>query len=263
MPLQRYWRRARTSPDQGDDREGFGRTPRPGASSRNGADHGLKGMKRSTRVGVMLYLSSTQNLSVEQKAFLAHAQGKLNSEELVRALRIYSDLRSDPRFRARLRVQHATVPAEVPPPKPKDPRRIGIGYRDKGSLRPPHRPSLPGEITLSSDQQHHLQNTFGFVPQPILEGQRLTADDFGLRFSRSLQPDQRSALLRGSYQEGGYPLPPRAPTPSAEPGEASQVSSDALIWDKKSGRFMTIGSILTRLIEQRRTDEWWDAEDPP
>lgn len=211
----------------------------------------------------MLYLASTRNLTVQQKAFLAHTQGKLNSDELQRALRIYSALCSDERFRARLRVQQATVPAELSPPRPKEPRRIGIGYRDKGSLRPPHRPSLPGEVTVSSEQEGLLRQQFGFVPTEVLEGQRLTSDQFGLRFARSLQPDQRSDLLRGNYQEGGYPLPTQEPpTPVGKPpNNVHQLDRDSIPWIRDpsgTGRLITIGELIRRALNQAKNDAVWE-----
>jgi hypothetical protein len=158
-------------------------------------------MRRSTKVGVYLYLASTRKLTSEQKAFLAHTQGKLNYDELNRALRIYSDLCSDQRLRARLGVENTTVPALPPPRRPKEQRRIGIGYRDKGSLRPPHRPSLPGEDTISTDQEELLRSTFQDPPLPEA-GERMTADDWSSAFARSRPATSRQP----DYPEGGYRL---------------------------------------------------------
>lgn len=148
-----------------------------------------------------MYLASTRNLSSEQKAFLAHTQGKLNHDELSRALRIYSDLCSDVRLRARFGVEHTTVPVLPPARKTREQRRIGIGYRDKGSLRPPHRPSLPGEATISYDQEKLLRSTFVDPPTPE-PGERMTSDQWNRAFARS-----RPALSRDpDYPEGGYRL---------------------------------------------------------
>jgi hypothetical protein len=164
MGLHFTWRKSRTFPEV-PGQKGFGRTPRHGASPQQRRPQ-VDGMRRSTKVGVYLYLASTRKLTSEQKAFLAHTQGKLNYDELNRALRIYSDLCSDQRLRARLGVENTTVPALPPPRRPKEQRRIGIGYRDKGSLRPPHRPSLPGGDTISTDQEELLRSTFQDPPLP-------------------------------------------------------------------------------------------------
>lgn len=157
-------------------RRGFGRTPRRGSSTLLRCD-ALKGLRRSTRYGVLLYLGSTRNLTSEQKAFLAHQQEKLNSQELNRALKVYSDLRRDERYRARLGISENThVPAEHPPPRRTEQRRIGIGYRDKGALRPPHRPRLPGEFRHETVTEEQVSALYTEDPTHLRRVEEVTAD---------------------------------------------------------------------------------------
>lgn len=209
---------------------GVGRTPRHDSSRQKTSSSypRVQRLKRSTRIGVFLYLARQGHMSTEQRAFLAHLQGKANFDELARAIKVYKDLCSSERLRARLQIEKRHIPAEPSPPRPKEQRRIGIGYRDKGSLRPPHRPTKPGEITVSSDQEALLQQQLKWVPQELLEGQRMTSDEVGLSYARSLRAQHQSALLRhGSYVEGGTPIVSnQPPKPYWEKSPTQQAQED-------------------------------------
>lgn len=188
-----------------------GRTPRPGYPRRSAstAPPPTRGLRRSTRLGILYYLAHTRNISDQQKAYLMHLQGKSQLQELTRARQVFSDLKSDPRVRARLQVERYHIPVLPQPHKPKEKRRIGIGYQDKGSLRPQHRPTKPGEVTVGSSEEAILQQHFSWTPRTLEAGIRSTSDEIGLQFARSLTAPRRHALLRGqSYPEGGYPLTP-------------------------------------------------------
>jgi hypothetical protein len=147
--------------DHGTGRREFGRNPRRSTSSRKAAQRAFAEMRRSTRVGILLYIGSTEHLTQPQKSFLAHAQGRLNSEEINRAIRVCSRLQKEERYRARLRISDLSVPAETSAPRRRTPRRIGIGYRDKGSLRPSHRPVLPAEDRPETMAEELLTETIG------------------------------------------------------------------------------------------------------
>lgn len=183
-----------------------GRTPRHSTPHRrtSSVPPPTRGLRRSTRLGILYFLASTRTISDQQRAYLIHHQGKAQLNELDRARKVFSDLKSDPRVRARLHVEQYHIPVLPEPRKPKERRRIGIGYRDKGSLRPLHRPTKPGEVTVGSSEEALLQQHFSWTPRTLEAGERNTSDEFGLQFARSLTAPRRAALLRGqSYPEGG------------------------------------------------------------
>jgi len=77
--------------------------------------------------------------SPEQVERIAIWQSKVNEVELHSAVVLYKRLLSEPRTLSRFMAQHKNTPvprthqARIP-----EKRRIGVGYRDKGSLRPLH-----------------------------------------------------------------------------------------------------------------------------
>ena len=107
-------------------------------------------VSRAVYHGGLLYRAATESISDEQKEFLCYHQEKLNEAELQKALLVMSQLLRSPRSLAR--ANGSWLPAWVPTLhtklKLREQRRIGVGYRDKGSLRPRHKPSLPGRTTL-------------------------------------------------------------------------------------------------------------------
>lgn len=139
-------------PDQvstGED----GRHPLPGKRSNQGF-RGLKGMRRSTRYGILLYLLSNSKkfeLSENQRLWIIYYSRKFSEAELLRASDVSERLNSDSLFFLRMKKEIQETHVRVPSLNPmtlKEKRRIGIGYRDKGALRPLHQKRDLGEISL-------------------------------------------------------------------------------------------------------------------
>lgn len=109
-------------------------------------------LKKSTYYGILLYLVTefAESLSPEQRAWIVHYSRKLSIAELLKAENFSSKLRTEEqtlkrtqneieRIRTRIpRLENLTTP---------EPNRIGIGYRDKGALRPLHERREFGEIS--------------------------------------------------------------------------------------------------------------------
>jgi hypothetical protein len=100
-----------------------------------------------------LYIQAHYKLEDRQIEYIAHFQAKLNLAEIQSALKFVHVLTTDPRTRARMQVgEHHTplnnqrlVPFSRQRPKLPQQRRIGVGYRDKGSLPKPSRPTWDKE----------------------------------------------------------------------------------------------------------------------
>lgn len=98
--------------------------------------------KKSTRLALFLYIQAHYQLDSRQLEYIAHFQAKLNLDEIQSALKFVHSLTTNPRTRARMQIgEHHTVshnvrqvPFSRPRPKLPQQRRIGVGYRDKGSL---------------------------------------------------------------------------------------------------------------------------------
>lgn len=130
-------------------RKSVGRTPQLGSPRGNSNP---RAMKKATRLGLYLYISAHIKLKDQQIAYIANFQAKLNLEEVQRALQFSHVLTTDPRTRARngLPVHPESefdkiklgslVPFLRARPARRDQRRIGVGYRDKGSLPRHSRP---------------------------------------------------------------------------------------------------------------------------
>lgn len=101
-------------------------------------------LKTSTFLGMLLFLQRNNRLSEDQERFVLKLQGKVKFEELQSAIELLRRLTESPRAAARasqdleacLR-KCGRLPAKS---RPAENRRIGVGYRDKGSLRPKHKP---------------------------------------------------------------------------------------------------------------------------
>jgi hypothetical protein len=139
-------------PDQvstGED----GRHPLLGKRSSQGF-RDLKGMRKSTRYGILLYLLSNSKdfeLSENQRLWIIYYSRKFSEAELLRASDVSERLNSDSLFLLRMKKEIHETHVRVPSLNPlnlKEKRRIGIGYRDKGALRPLHQKRDLGEISL-------------------------------------------------------------------------------------------------------------------
>jgi hypothetical protein len=107
-----------------------------------------KRLNRSTFLGYLLYLQRQHRLSEEQERFVIRLQSKANLEELAASIDLLTKLSNSERSaaRAKMDLELAFQRCGRIPAKSKTPevRRIGVGYRDKGALRPTHRPHAIG-----------------------------------------------------------------------------------------------------------------------
>jgi hypothetical protein len=100
------------------------------------------GMRRRTELGFLLFLQYQAKLSPGQWAYLLGLQRKSTSEEIDSAIGLFRALLASQRSQARARKDLEKVLSSTPSLSPKsvrrEQRRIGVGYRDKGTLRLPH-----------------------------------------------------------------------------------------------------------------------------
>jgi len=107
---------------------------------------------KSIRLAVYLYISSHYRISDNQREWIAHFQARLNLTQIQKALKFGHILTTDPRTRARMQITEKviktdsgelqkialfrgkSIPIGNSRPKIREQRRIGVGYRDKGSL---------------------------------------------------------------------------------------------------------------------------------
>lgn len=139
--------------------------------------HRRKGkLKKSTYFGILLYLLSEyrEDLGPEQVAWIVRFQSKLRDEELLRAAQFSSKLRTEPRTLQRTQSEIERVRRNVPRlelPRLRESRRIGIGYRDKGALRPLHLRRTEGETAF------WLEDLKWFLPINEVEGKWVSAEE--------------------------------------------------------------------------------------
>lgn len=123
------------------------RTPQPDnpRASRN-----AHGYKKSTLLAIYLYHRVHNKLEDKQNQFIANFQRKMYLSEVLSSLEFLHKIETNPRIRARLRIDSVKVPFYHPRPrKRRDQRRIGVGYRDKGSLPKRARPDWNKDNTLN------------------------------------------------------------------------------------------------------------------
>lgn len=138
------------------------RTARPGTPS----NHKIASKSsKSTKLAVYLYFSAHYNLFDEQLEWIAHFQSKLGIAQITKAMKMCHLLTTDPRTRARMQLTEKTtrfeekeillplwegqqVPFYRGRPKIREQRRIGVGYRDKGSLSKKPKLNWEGDNTL-------------------------------------------------------------------------------------------------------------------
>lgn len=90
---------------------------------------------KSIRLALMLYRASHFQLEELQIQYIADFQRRLDLSQIQKALRFLHTLSTDPRTRQRLWAQDYPVPfMRQRPQRLREQRRIGVGYRDKGSL---------------------------------------------------------------------------------------------------------------------------------
>jgi len=143
----------RMSDSKGLNEHPSSRTTRHSTPNRDGK-LSMRTLRRSTRLSVYLYICAHYKLSDEQREYVAYFQAKLNLSEIQSALKFMHTLTTDRRTRARMQIPESQeiaerlVPTMRPRPVNRDQRRIGVGYRDKGSLPKRTRPDWEKDNTL-------------------------------------------------------------------------------------------------------------------
>jgi hypothetical protein len=114
-----------------------GRSTPPGTPT----NRKVAGMRRRTELGYLLFLQYQAKLTPGQWAYLLGLQRRVNSEELDSSIQLFGKLTKSPRAVARAHEDLRKILARTPHLSPKsirrEQRRIGVGYRDKGTLRLP------------------------------------------------------------------------------------------------------------------------------
>lgn len=113
-------------------------------------------LKKSTFLGYLLFLQKSSRLCEDQERYLLKLQSTVQEQELLSAIELLRALGASPRSAARSEQDLKAVLQRCPRLQAKsvhpERRRIGVGYRDKGSLRPRHRPvQEPGLMWWSED----------------------------------------------------------------------------------------------------------------
>jgi hypothetical protein len=111
---------------------------------------------RAVFLGYLFYLQRQRRLSEDQERYLLELQRKVRMEELQRSIKLLEGLLSSPRSAARAEQDLRSVQLRCPRLQAKsvlpERRRIGVGYRDKGSLRAQHQPApIAGRMWWSED----------------------------------------------------------------------------------------------------------------
>lgn len=154
-----------------------GRNPPPDILPRDGFT-ALTGMRESTRYGILLYFmrnSTEWPLSDGQILWIVYRARKLSLAELLRAGQFSGELNDNKETFRRTLKQIKETYFRVPSLNPKlipEKRTIGIGYRDKGSLRPLHQQRRIGEEVFWDEDIAYL------LPlNHKIEGRWITAEE--------------------------------------------------------------------------------------
>jgi len=137
-----------------------GRTPRVVNPPLQGTRRESK-LKKSTYFGILIFLQDVhrQELSDSQVAWIIYYSRKLDESQLLKAVKIYGQLKTTDVFYRRMRPQIERIRNSVPRLEPKvlaEVRRIGTGYHDKGSLRPLHQRRSYGEQSVWDEDISYL-----------------------------------------------------------------------------------------------------------
>jgi hypothetical protein len=102
----------------------------------------LTGIRRRTELAYLLVLQYQAKLSPGQWAYLQNLQRRVSLEELESAVVLFGKLLASARSLARAQKELQRTQERTPLLNSKfiqrEKRRIGVGYRDKGTLRLPH-----------------------------------------------------------------------------------------------------------------------------
>jgi len=150
-----------------------------------------RNLKKSTRLSVYLYIIAHNKVEDRQREFVANFQAKLNLDEIQSALKFLHSLTTNPRLRARMRIPESQelvlrlIPFQRPRPKAPEQRRIGVGYRDKGSLPKRSRPEWDKDNTLwvgyFSQQRETALWDYNILRDPPEDPERKTTEDMSGR----------------------------------------------------------------------------------
>lgn len=170
-------------------------TPRSVGAPKDGFTD-LPGMRKSTRYGILLYFlnnSTEWPLSPGQVLWIVYRARKFQETELLRAGQFCEQLSEDEKVRTRMFEQIRHTYFRVPSLGPKwipEKRTIGIGYRDKGSLRPLHEQRNIGEEVFWDEDISYL------LPlNQLIEGRWITAEEI-----KSLIGEDLLILALGAVQ---------------------------------------------------------------
>jgi len=146
--------------------------PRPDRSK-----HQVNRLSQAKYYGVLLSFLGQKEfpLSEEQVLWIIYYSRKLDESQLLKASRFREQILTDEVFSQRLKWEISKIYHNVPRLSEKripEARRIGIGYRDKGALRPLHLKRTIGEESFWGEDLMFL------IPQLDLEVDRIfTADE--------------------------------------------------------------------------------------
>jgi len=152
-------------------------TPRSVGAPKEGFT-ALNGVRESTKYGILLYFLSNSEewpLSRGQVLWIVYRSRKLHESELLRAGQFSETLSTNSVVKQRMFKQITELYYRVPSLDPKripEKRTIGIGYRDKGSLRPLHEQRNIGEETYWDE------DLLSVLPLDYkMEGRLITAEE--------------------------------------------------------------------------------------
>jgi len=131
--------------------------------------------RRSTYLGMLFFLQTQDRLSPGNLRFVRGLQSKVKFEELYRAVNLCSSLQISRKSAARAEQELSRIQRNCPilPAKSKrrEQRRIGVGYRDKGSLRAKH------EDHWSPPRMWWSGDLFNALLQPPKEPRWISAEE--------------------------------------------------------------------------------------
>lgn len=140
-----------------------------------------RSLSKSNRLALMLYKSAHYQLDDLQLKYIANFQRGLNLPQIQKSMKFLHILTTNPRVRARLHSEEFSVPYfRERPFHLREKRRIGVGYRDKGSLPKNSKPSWDKENLrpVSVEPEYHsLPKEFYQNPMESIEGQGKTEPD--------------------------------------------------------------------------------------
>jgi hypothetical protein len=164
----------------------------------------LVGNRRSVELGYLLFLQYQSRLSPGQWAYLLGLQRRVNLQELDSACGLFRRLLGSKRSQARAEKDLQKILSSTPSLSPKsirrEQRRIGVGYRDKGTLRLSHQDhQAPPRIWWYED----LAQILHLSPSWMISEDFLTEEDLArggtnlIVLLRSAQIRARPCNLRG------------------------------------------------------------------